>query len=326
VIAAALGLLTGCGPRLCEEGYGLDAQGMCVPVVSGDQDPGGDRDTAQDGGDGDGADDGAGDDGAGDDGGDSVDSDPGGGADSGAGEAQAPSWTAEEVAAAVDRALSMGFQSPLDAAEAWRGIVDEGRDEGCPEGGGYSFIGSGSDCDTASGYHYSGLIEYTEASDGGAYQVKLSADGYALTPAGEVFSAAVEADLELGAGEPRSVLSIWSGSMQYPPADGWLGEGVSQLFWCSGEVSGGESWLECVGSYSLGNQGHLYFEDFTLESGCEGGTGLLKIREDTGWWYDLTLDCSSCGALRFDERVELGEVCVDLSALGDFREAVGSAP
>ncbi len=348
LLAAALGALLGAAgcSEPCKEGYGEIAGGGCAPLDldgGADGDQGGDDPADDTGGDGadDGSgagDDGAGDDGAGDDGG-GADSDDGGdgggdegddgsgdGGDTGERAPPAASWTADEVADSAARTLSEGLPTPLELSDTWKQLMDAGRDFSCPPSG-YDLVDGDKGCTSTTGWRYNGYAEHTEegGNSGESYHLSMATDAYIIDGDGEIFSAGLEVELNIDGGPKRGFDLNMAGTTDYPAADGWLERGVDMLLGCDGFLGGEGLSMQCLGGFSLVGEGALFLNTVIWEPGCEGG-GELLVREDSGYWYSIDLDCGGCGEVTFDGRESVGEACVDLSALAAVGAAVVEGP
>ena len=68
----------------------------------------------------------------------------------------------------------------------------------------------------------------------------------------------------------------------------------------------------------------LYFHEMTFDSyTCElYPEGTLSVRDDDGYWYDMTFECGNCARLMWGDQ-DLGEVCPGEDARGSGRSRHG---
>lgn len=223
-----------------------------------------------------------------------------------------PTLDAAAVTAEVEAALAAGLPEPIRPRDTLAELLGH-RDGQCPAGppDQYSFVSAFNGCEAQSGYTYAGITEYTgpriaEDPRGGFH---LLADGFIIDPEGDWFIFGGE--LELYAKD-----EVWetevTGSFSYAPAGGWMTHEASIALWSGSD--GAETWLE--GGYGDGDGHSVYFEDLRFPAGCDGPVGVLKLREDSGYWHTLTFDegCGGCAEAVFDNGEVVGEVCPDLSA------------
>ena len=98
------------------------------------------------------------------------------------------------------------------------------------------------------------------------------------------------------------------GTYRYPAAGGWFGEGIEAGLYLDGllgirnvlTIDGGIGWSGV----------DLYFHEMTLILTPVNCTleGTLSVRDDDGYWYDMTFDCGNCARLMWGDQ-DLGEVC-----------------
>ena len=188
-------------------------------------------------------------------------------------------------------------------------LYEEGGEPDCP-GTGLSFNGrdvDASGCRTAAGWEFAGAAEYRPE------QNSLQCDCRIVAPDGRMIQGAGTVIFEEAGDAVRNDLR---GSFRSVGGAGWLEARASVLIAYviddgQGFVDGGFT-VEGV-SADLG----LVFG----EGRCDLGEGTVRIRDDSGGWYDLALSaetCDGCGALSFAGQ-DLGEHCVDMDAL---RQAV----
>ena len=236
-----------------------------------------------------------------------------------------PAWSAEQAADRMESLANQDFPDPTQLRELYLGMLHAG-DSGCP-GENVDELADGSiplnGCTSSTGYHYVGLSEFTESreEDGWAFALTLG-DLYITDPKGDTFTAGGTFSYDA---TPSGAGSQWeghaTGTFSYPGGTHWLAEGGSLAFWLKGGATADREWLLLSGGVG-GPEGtdNLYFDQLLYDSDCgTSPAGGLRVRGEDGRWFHLELDadCSGCGALTFSETVEMGQVCVDVSALGE---------
>lgn len=214
-------------------------------------------------------------------------------------------WTADQAGAALQAALDAGLPDPRALEAAWKGAIDAGGTPGCPSAG-YSLVGGVHGCTSARGWVFAGPADYVPEGDGPGFL--LEADSYILRPDGQQL--AFGGEVIYSVDDPDHT---WSsrvrGVFRDDAATGWLELGVSSSLEArrAGEVlrlDGGSS----VGGASIG------FDGFDWRSGCPEA-GAVTTVDGLGRGYRTAPACDGCGSVTLDGAV-LGEVCLDLSAVG----------
>lgn len=241
-----------------------------------------------------------------------------------------PALTADEVAERVALALADGLPLPQPVLADYRELLAHG-DAACPGdtfAEGFQVIGG---CTTAEGYTYQGAAglqvddRRTVAEDGswtGEASVLTAPADYVITrpdgtrlQAGGTLSIRVARD----AGGDRWSAAIL-GTWQDDGLPGWLGDGYSGALTVEGsEPPGGEPTQKVDGALTVHGASLQLAGVLVAPETCADGAqaGAVRLRQDDGTWYTLTLDagCGGCGTLTWDDTEALGEACVDLSAL-----------
>lgn len=219
-----------------------------------------------------------------------------------------PSWDAAALGDALDAALAAGLPQVDDVRTAylaffqWADPICPGHDDyiddlwlyGCWSEG-YAF--------------FSGVSEHVDDGD----DWFLFGDIQFIDPAGGVLEAGGELT------STRTEDGRWTrhlGTWGYSGAGGFLDPGVSGLLDQTLTRSGGDQ-VEVDGAVGFGDVS-LRFGDFSTGGDCaSGASGELAIRDPSGGWYDLDFgdSCAPCATAVFDERLDIGEVCPDLSGL-----------
>lgn len=239
----------------------------------------------------------------------------------------APSLDAASVATSIAAALSLGIPEPLTARRAYIDALAH-RDAFCPGGGDLSIIGEWAGCTAESGWQFAGYTEYTGSTSPEAVDdFHLLADFRFLDPAGHRFVGGGELDLVLSTdGGDRSWTSQVSGTFSYAEAPGWMSpEGASATLQTTGSWAGSTWALSLDGAATDGVHAlHLQAVTASNETCDSQASGVISLRDTSGYWHTLSLDCG-CGEVRYANTTDLGEACVDISAvLADL--ALGMRP
>jgi hypothetical protein len=238
-------------------------------------------------------------------------------------------YTAEEAAEAMREAVRFGVPLPSPAIATWAEMMTHG-DEGCPggrwyEGGLEVFPAQG--CTASSGYWYQGVgsgasIWLDEDRNGSPdlFRQDMKTDGAMRDALGNTFYFGGAILLEL-VGTPETGGSYEAeilGTYGYPLSESfWMQQGTSTGSYLSGEIGADGSWtLTGSGGFTVGGLS-VGMDEFTLNVACpDGPGGIIGVRDEAGYWYDLAYDestCDSCGEVTFDGRQDLGRACADVS-------------
>lgn len=251
-----------------------------------------------------------------------------------AGEAAAPrhpeaAFTAEEVGTQLKERVRFGAPSTPALIDTFASMLRQGDDE-CPgpnreEQALEYYPPQG--CTADSGYWYQGVggagYGWRDDDHDGrfeAYAEFMKVDGTMADPEGNRFTFGGSLAFELS-GDPvggGTFEAAFLGSYEYPGSDtGWLQAGVSTGYYLEGTVDGAGVWaLEANGGFAVGGQA-VSLERYTINGACGTmPTGTVGVRDDLGYWYDLTYDettCDGCGEVTFDGRKPLGTACADIT-------------
>ena len=250
-------------------------------------------------------------------------------------------YNAEEAANALKEGVRFGLPLPPPAINTWREFMLHG-DEICP-GGGWEFgaleVFETQGCTADSGYWYqgvgSGLASWTDEDGDGLldqYREDMKTDGSMrdLDDQRFIFGGAMRFEFTGIPGEAGTYTAEILGTYAYPGADDlWMQAGASTGSYLSGTIDRDDNWtLLANGGFTVGDQS-VGFADFSINTACPGKpSGTIGIRDDAGYWYDLTYDestCDTCGDIVFDGREALGRVCVDVGPAFDlsFNDILG---
>ncbi|MDG1480666.1 MAG: hypothetical protein P8R54_13810 [Myxococcota bacterium] len=225
---------------------------------------------------------------------------------------------------ALQSVLAVGIPEPMGLADSYAAVLEGSSDTTCPfvspptEPGAVGGVWAGS-CAASTGWSFSGesLYVMTTTSDDTVRQVHLemassfemmSSDGAIFQGGGEV------AFSHLSMGSTVSYAGQIGGLYSYSDASSWLSSvsGTALLYDGSRDELGAR--LSLNGGVGSGDQ-IIDFIGLSLDTAdCDGApSGTIGVRDPTGFWYELALDCSSCGTLSW-LGTPLSEQCVDLAA------------
>lgn len=238
-------------------------------------------------------------------------------------------FTAEEVGTELLERVKYGAPATPALVATFIELLSHG-DDACP-GPGYAaqameyYPPQG--CTAESGYWYQGVgsAGYGWRDDDGdgrveSYLEAMKVDGTMADPDDNRFTFGGSVSFEF-TGDPVSGGSFeaaFLGSYQYPASDTmWLREGASTGYYLVGSIDAAKVWsYEADGGFSVGGEA-VSLQGFTLHGACGTmPTGTVGVRDDQGYWYDLTYDettCDGCGEVIFDGRQSLGQACADIT-------------
>ena len=230
----------------------------------------------------------------------------------------APAWSAAEVAARITDALGAGIPEPMTARAEFMSLFAH-RDERCPGGGDISLPGRFQGCTAASGWLYAGIATYAGPDDPrDLNDFAALADGYIISPDGDWFIGAGELEYAVQGGQDGGPF-VWEGSIRgrwsYPLAEGWMrDEEASASLDLTGAGDGTVWQVTADGALHLGGADVLLSAVSAQSFACGGEpSGLLALRDPSGYRYTLALDCG-CGTVRWADGSDLGEVCISAAA------------
>lgn len=241
----------------------------------------------------------------------------------------AAEFTADDVAAQLMERVKFGAPSTPVLIETFSSMLREG-DEHCP-GGGYLEQGleyyPPAGCTADSGYWYQGVggagygwvdLDWDGKVDG--YLEAMKVDGAMADPQGNVFVFGGTVSFEL-TGDPvdgGTFEAGFLGTYEYPGSTTqWLKSGVSTGYYLEGTIDSSGRWaFEANGGFAVDGQA-MSMAGFTVNGACgTKPTGTVSVRDQLGYWYDLTYDetsCDGCGEVSFDGTEPLGRACADIT-------------
>jgi hypothetical protein len=244
-------------------------------------------------------------------------------------------WTADEVGATIAETFGAGFPNGTLLRDTYLEMMAQGDIGECPVFTG-EYSGPYPDdlteqnilgCTAGSGYSFSGVCQYDaeEFSDGGGTSLiwALGGDFELAYPDGARFGAGGGVTWQgyrsTGGGD-SSFESTIRGTWFDESNDVWLGQGFSGLFSVSGGAVADVPFLDVHGGIAVGDV-DMFFDEVSWDwATCDGlPHGQVRLRDTRGYWYVWTLedDCDACGDVVFHGDTNLGELCLDLSAVGE---------
>lgn len=233
-------------------------------------------------------------------------------------------WSAAEVGVALESALSAGLPDPRYEHDQYLALLSHGGPE-CPGHETYIDDRFVYGCNAVSGYYYSGVSNYLssdETIDGARIvEVEVNGDFLFRDPLDHVFEVGGHTRIHTTWPADGASGERWlehSGTWLWERHESWLQGGASGRF--SMTLRHGDDGRELVVEGAVGFGGiWMAFEDMVLtEEACGWApTGVAEVRDPGGAWHrlDFGASCTPCAAVVFDGATDLGEVCVDLSAL-----------
>lgn len=237
-------------------------------------------------------------------------------------------WTAEQAAVAMMDAVIYGMPASSPLVTTFRDMLSHGSDE-CPgpgwEVGGLTYFPVAG-CTSTDGYWYQGVggttFSWEDFDSNGQYDgflQEMKTDGSMRDPAGLVFTfGGLIAFQYLGTPEEGGTYEAeFLGTYRYEGSDEmWLRLGTSTAMYLSGTFPPtGPATLSADGGFTVDGVS-VSAQGFNIGGACgELPSGTFAVRDDQGYWYDLTYDestCDACGTVSFDGREELGVACADV--------------
>lgn len=257
-----------------------------------------------------------------------------------------PALTAEEAIAEMERALSWGLVDAVSIFDVYVSFLNQ-RDSDCPpmenkNAQGYSGVWAtieGETCTATTGYSYFGLALFFEeiqvsgdefegqvfTTDRWGYSMVASyeltdPDGYSFVGGGTAIHS-----WELLEDESIQWDAFIGGTFSYPPAGGWLGEGIDASLFMNGTLINGRRQASLQGG--IGYPGvDISFEEFTYDSDVGHPQGIFRLRDSTDYWFSIELDADGCGPMTW-RHLDLGEQCIDLTpAIVELLDTIEADP
>lgn len=247
----------------------------------------------------------------------------------------APLWTAEEVGTTLNQTFGTGFPNGTLLRDTYLGMLSQGDYGECPIFTG-EYSGPFPDdlteqnilgCTASSGYSYSGVCQYDEETFEGETGTTviwaLGGDFELAYPDGARFGAGGGVAWQghrAADGVDSSFETTIRGTWFDESSEVWLGQGFSGLFSVRGSETSGIPSLGIHGGVAIGDI-DLFFDEMSWDwATCDGlPHGQVRLRDTRGYWYVWTLedDCDACGDVIFHGDTNLGELCLDLSSVGE---------
>ena len=235
----------------------------------------------------------------------------------------APTLSEAAAIEALQRVLAGGLPEPMGLAASYDVVLTSSGDTTCPivnppsEEGSVGGVWAGA-CTASTGWAFSGQSLYllTTEDDAGVQSLTLemASSFEMISPEGAVFLGGGEvAFSHISTGTAVSYTGHIGGLYSYPGASNWLSSVSSAALLYEGSRDDFGSRLVLDGGVGAGEQ-IIDFIDLTVDTTvCDGApSGEIGIRDSTGLWYELTLECSSCGTLSW-LGTSLSEHCIGLT-------------
>ena|GEM_PF-2740897 len=241
---------------------------------------------------------------------------------------QTAQYTADELAEHVESwADTYGFPFPQHAFNRYLELMEEG-DESCPAGGSlddtsrFPNLGRLEGCSSSTGWDYIGIgIVFDDDlrdEDGiGAVRVGFNLADFVITsPDGEEFSGGGSSKMQIQYQEDQT---SWNAEF----GGSWEDQTTDATPWM--KASGSVDYMMTYHNEQLATNGYVGIGEYAFlfdrlilnKEECPNTPhdGTLWVRQEDGSWNQLTFanDCSGCATGTWNEEVELGEVCLDIS-------------
>ena len=246
----------------------------------------------------------------------STDGSDGGPADGEDASPVTPELSTADALALLEVALAAGIPEPYSLITTYKDRLAHA-EPSCPgvrsaeeegaTGGGWT-----ADCTTSAGWTFSGNSQFLMTGESDERFELEHAASYAISgPGGEAMTGGgVVQFVRERLGEELDFEVILGGVFTAEPTDTWLGSSAAVGLVYSGGRVDGQRWLELSGGVDRGDV-QLDFVDLRLDpASCGAPEGVLGLRDPSGYWFSVNLDCSSCGPLVFDGQ-DLDWVCID---------------
>jgi len=234
-------------------------------------------------------------------------------------EIPAPSWDQASLEAALLEAFGDTAPTTGPLHSLWRSMF-VGRDAGCP-GSGYNIEVPMTGCHTSSGWRYTGPATYDTLSDEGIEAILLNADSHITTADGDTFYAVgmvVSGNILTDVGVDWDV--EFRGMWKFAPSEvPWIAQGISLSLAGTGTNNGATVGLS--GGWSSEN-GAITMH-ISQNMVCPSLSGTVWMKDPSGPWHSLALDCASCGTWTWENGEVLGSACVDEEAFAAWAAALG---
>jgi hypothetical protein len=235
-----------------------------------------------------------------------------------------PDWSPTEAIAVAESVLLDHFYGPVALRALYLERMSHG-DELCPVNDIDMPVENLHGCTTVDDWWYAGIAIYEEYDadaeyDGTSNSFLLSGDFEIIQADGVTFTVGGNIGRNQTS-DPVGWAGYIEGSWLMPTHDAfWLDDGISAMLQTTTSTSG----VSMHGGLSIGAS-TIYAD--TIEWGREGcwehPTGVLLVRDPTGYWYTLTYadDCSGCGTIVSSDGSLSAEACPQLGTLRDDIES-----
>jgi hypothetical protein len=197
-----------------------------------------------------------------------------------------------------------------------------GRDSTCP-GSDYNIEVPMSGCISSTGWRYTGPASYRVLDFEDETTIILNADSHITTASDETMIAVGTYVHSNRTVDGASVQAVeMRGMLGYPPADtSWLQETMSADLNAVWADEDGGTRLDVTGGWSHGENAITFHID--TPPSCELLTGSVGMRDPSGFWHAIALDCSNCGTWTYGDQEQPTELCIDVPAFRAWLDAMG---
>ncbi len=225
-----------------------------------------------------------------------------------------PSWSAADVQAELGIHLGMGVPDPFTIYEAWQSMF-VGADPGCPGGAEYGISSTASGCVSDMGWLYAGHSSYRVFDSEIEHSTVLSSDGYIISPDSGTMIGGGKVEMSvISEGETNAWRMEIEGTFGLDTSESpWLSQSPSMAMYFDGAAREGGRTATLLGGWSL--DGRAVYINLAVDSSCADATGVVQVRDPSGAWHTLTLECGHCGPLHYAEGDPEEEICMDMAPI-----------
>ena len=241
---------------------------------------------------------------------------------------QTPQYTAEELVEHVESwANTYGFTLPQRPFNRYLELMTEG-DESCPLNGhldntsDFPNLGFLDGCSSSTGWDYIGIaiiFDDDERDEDGYGFVRVGfnlADFVITSPEGDEFSGGGSSKMQVTYSEQGT---SWNSEI----GGSWEDQTTDETAWLTASgsfdymMTSNNGQLSTNGYVGVGEYAFLFDHVVVSRDSCVNTPheGTIWIRQDDGSWNQLTFtdDCTGCATATWNEEIDLGEACIDIS-------------
>jgi hypothetical protein len=230
-------------------------------------------------------------------------------------------WSAEQTETALAAVLSLGIPEPMTVFSDWQSMFG-GVDPGCPGGELYGISSTASGCVSESGWLYAGMASYSEFTAEIERAEVLSVDGYIIAPDDRTFiGGGTVGMMRINDADSSAWIIEMEGSFGLSSsASPWLSQLPSLALFGEGGFRGDHRQLSLLGGWQV--DGQAIYLDIGLDSDCEGLTGQVQLRDPSGLWHSVELECAACGPVSYADGPASAEICIDMAPIEVFMDQI----